>query len=133
MEQVLRVEQLSGRPLRYVLTVILSERGPLTVAELAAAIEQEGFALAGRPSKTISDALRWEIAHERVVRLGRGRYGPGVMPRQTHAWIVQRVDRRRAERNAGPAQIGSPSPIRQRHSDNGDGRQAIASEPRMSR
>ena len=121
MEQVLRVEQLSGRPLRYVLTVILSERGPLTVAELAAAIEQEGFPLTGRPSKTISDALRWEIAHGRVVRLSRGRYGPGVMPRQTHAWIVQRVDRLRANRASTCAPFPAPDPIRQRHSGNGGG------------
>jgi hypothetical protein len=82
---------LSGRALRYLLTLQLFDRGPLTVRQLARAVEQEGFGIEGRPSKTISDALRWEVAHGRVVRLGRGRYGPGRMPRQTLAWIRNRT------------------------------------------
>lgn len=86
---------LCGRPLRHLLTVTLDERGPLSVAELAAAVGREGFALPGRSSKTISDALRWEIRHGRVVRLDRGRYAVGTMLRQTRRWVQQRVDRLR--------------------------------------
>lgn len=82
---------LGGRMLRYVLTDTLCTRGPCTVAELTAAVGATGRVLSGRPSKVVSDALRWEIAHGRVVRLGRGRYGPGRMPRQTRAWIRDRV------------------------------------------
>lgn len=120
-ERVHRGERLRGRPLRYLLTMLLIERGPLTVAGLAGALEQEGFVLKGRPSKTISDALRCEIAHGRVIRLGRGRYGPGTMPRQTRRWIEQRVERLHAHRCAAAAMVEAPNPIGQRHSDNGDG------------
>jgi len=45
----------------------------------------------GRPSKAVSDALRWEIEHGRVRRLGRGRYGPAYIPRSTDYRIHQRV------------------------------------------
>ena len=44
-----------------------------------------------RQSKSISDALRWERRYGRVGRLGRGRYGPGSMPRGTEHRIHQRV------------------------------------------
>jgi len=38
----------------------------------------------GRPSKAISDALRWERERGRVFRRGRGRYGPAhLLPRST--------------------------------------------------
>ena len=83
------------------LTVVLIECGPRTVAQLASEVEREGFALSGRPSKTISDALRWEIEHGRVVRLGRASYGPGTMPRQTRRWIEQRVERLRVRGRVG--------------------------------
>jgi hypothetical protein len=91
---------LTGRNLRYVLTETLFGRGPTTVADLVVAVAQGGFTVRGRPSKTISDALRWEIAHGRVVRLGKGRYGPGRMPKQTRSWIRCRV-RRLAATSAG--------------------------------
>lgn len=91
---------LWGRERRYVLTELLWERGPMTVAELVAAVAAEGWWVGGRPSKTISDALRWEIAHGRVVRLGRGRYGPGRMPKQTKSWIRCRNRRTREEARA---------------------------------
>lgn len=50
-----------------------------------------GFDLGPRPSKRVSDALRWEIARGRVLRTGWGRYAPGTAPRQTRAWIRDRV------------------------------------------
>jgi hypothetical protein len=50
-----------------------------------------GFDVAGRPSKVVSDALRYEIAHGRVRRLKRGRYGPVSMPPSTEYRIHQRA------------------------------------------
>lgn len=83
--------RLTGRNLRYVLTLALFDRGEQTVEELVSMLDADGWAVVGRPSKAVSDSLRWEIGRGRVVRLGRGRYGPGTMPRQTHAWIRARV------------------------------------------
>jgi hypothetical protein len=46
----------------------------MTVAEMVTVLADHGFHLTGRASKVISDALRWEIARGRVVRLARGLY-----------------------------------------------------------
>jgi hypothetical protein len=82
---------IAGRELRYVLTLTLMHAGSLTVRELVGAVERRGFSLGGRPSKTVSDALRWEIRRGRVVRVGRGRYATGSIPRSTRSWIRARV------------------------------------------
>ena len=82
---------LRGVELRYVLTWTLGRDGPATVPELIDALDQDGFEIAGRSSKAVSDALRWEIRYDRVRRLGRGRYGPGGMPRSTEYRIQNRV------------------------------------------
>ncbi len=85
------VEVVRGLRLRYLLTTVLTERGPSSVTELVRAVEGEGFVFAGRGTKVVSDALRWEIAHGRVVKLGRGRYGFGSMPPSTRKRIRRRV------------------------------------------
>lgn len=82
---------LKGIELRYVLAMQLAVHGPATIAELIDALKWHHFWVSGRPSKAISDALRWEIERGRVCRLGRGRYGPGYMPRGTEHRIHQRV------------------------------------------
>jgi hypothetical protein len=82
---------LRGIELRYVLTMTLLHHGRMTVAELAAALDAQGFTTDGRPSKAISDALRWEMQRERVRRLDRGLYGPAGMPRSTEHRIHLRV------------------------------------------
>lgn len=82
---------VSGLDLRYLLTWLLVEGGTLTVGELARRLEADGFGVAMPVSKTLSDALRWEVRRGRVVRVGRGRYGPGAMPRQTRSRIRCRV------------------------------------------
>jgi hypothetical protein len=82
---------LVGLDLRYVLTDCLFEAGPLSVRELVAIVEGDGFVIEGRPSKAVSDALRWEVGRGRVVRLTRGVYGPGFVPRQTRSRIRLRV------------------------------------------
>ncbi len=82
---------LRGTELRYVLTKHLFDYGSSTVKELVDALDAAGFEVAGRASKAVSDALRWEIEHQRVRRFGRGRYGPGWMPRATEHRIHRRV------------------------------------------
>lgn len=88
---------LRGTDLRYVLTMYLAQHGPATVPELIDMLDGYGFAVSGRPSKTISDALRWEIGHNRVWPYGRGRYRFAEMPRSTEYRIRHRVLALRAE------------------------------------
>lgn len=84
--------RLGGRPLRYLLTILLVDaRRPLTVAELIDQVERAGLEIAGRPSKAISDALRWERDKGRVVRVGPSLYSSGSMPDRTERWIRQHV------------------------------------------
>lgn len=82
---------LRGTELRYVLTLYLAQNGPCTLSELIDGLAHQGFAVEGRPSKTISDALRWELNYGRVFRKGRGRYAPGWAPRSTEYRIHKRV------------------------------------------
>ncbi|MCV7402114.1 hypothetical protein H7K24_18385 [Mycobacterium fragae] len=89
--------RLRGIDLRYVLTMHLFSHGRATIAELIEALAWHGFDVDGRPSKSVSDALRWEVRRGRVYRLGRGRYGPGWMPRGTEHRIHRRVMALRAE------------------------------------
>jgi hypothetical protein len=53
---------VSGTDLRYLLTAYLFDHGPATVEELVDALAYHGFRPIGRPSKAVSDALRWETA-----------------------------------------------------------------------
>ena len=87
--------RLVGRDLRYQLTQLVSDRGPMFVADLVEAIDELGFDVGGRPSKVISDALRWEIARGRLVRVGRGAYRLGTIPRSTAYRIAARTRMRR--------------------------------------
>jgi hypothetical protein len=90
-ENELRGIELRGIELRYVLTWYLSHHGRATVSELVEALGRYGFAVRGRPSKSVSDALRWEMGRDRVRRIGRGVYGPRYIPRSTEYRIHQRV------------------------------------------
>lgn len=93
------VPPLWGRSLRFVVVDELMRAGrPVTVAEMVELLAAAGFTLRGRPSKVISDALRWEIRRGRVVRLRRGVYRYRSAPRSTarriavfgrraHAWV----------------------------------------------
>ncbi len=83
---------LWGRPLRYLLIVILDEAaGPLSMVELVARCEAEGVRFSRRPSKVLSDALRWDVRSGRVVRVRRGIYTKGEVPDSTMRWIRHRV------------------------------------------
>jgi hypothetical protein len=96
--------RLQGIELRYALTMYLLQHGPTTVSELIEAMVWQGFSIGGRPSKQVSDALRWERRRGRVRRLARGLYGPGYVPRATEYRIYQRVLAMRAA--AKPLWIG---------------------------
>ncbi len=93
---------LRGRPLRYLLVVILADaRRPLTIVELVSRCRADGAHLGERPSKVVSDALRWEVRERRggvrrVVRLRRGVYAIGEVPDSTMRWIRYRVAEARA-------------------------------------
>lgn len=104
---------VTGIELRYLLTTYLLEHGQTTVAELAGALAAQGFATAGRPSKAISDALRWERGRGRVRKWSRGRYGPGSVPRATEHRIHRRVQALREE-------VADPVSRRGGHPDSSD-------------
>lgn len=83
--------RLRGTELRYVLTWHLALHGAAAIPDLIEALAHHNFDAGARASKSISDALRWERRYGRVVRLARGRYGPGWIPRGTEYRIHQRV------------------------------------------
>lgn len=88
---------LQGRDLRYLLTLVIHQSDhPLTVAELVSILENRGHVIAGRPSKIVSDALRWEISRSRVIRVGRSTYARGHLPRSTASFLRRRVRERHA-------------------------------------
>jgi len=89
VDDLLLVQGLEPRSL---LVLLLLERSrPMSVSELAAAVRQAGFAVAGRPSKGIADALRWELRRGRVVRLQRGAYAAGYVAGVTRHRMRARV------------------------------------------
>ncbi len=99
---------LRGRPLRYLVVAALIEAdGPCSVSELVAVCERQGVAISGRPSKVISDALRWEIDAGRVRRVRRGVYAVDHVPKSTRGWIRQRNAQTRAWLAWSAAQPGS--------------------------
>ena len=104
---------LSGLTLRYVLTTHLRRHGEQSVAELVARLEAEGDRLVGRPSKVVSDALRWEIRRGRVVRTGWGTYASGHIPRGTWHRICRHVEdwRRSAPEPPIALAVRAPEPV----------------------
>lgn len=92
---------LQGIELRYMLTVNLDIHGEASISALIEQLYYQGFSISGRPSKTVSDALRWEMRRGRVRRLRRGVYGPGQMPRSTGQYIHNRAAALRDEAAQG--------------------------------
>ena len=92
---VLGVDRRGGVELRYAICVcLLDAMGPVTVPQLVAELQELDIVIPGRASKTVSDALRWEVRKGRAIRLGRGRYATRWMPRSTEWWIRREVARR---------------------------------------
>ncbi len=99
---------IRGLALRSLLVLILLRRGaPSTVGQLAAEVETAGFALAGRPGKTVSDALRWEMGRGRARRVEAGLYGPGYVAKVTRHRMKLRVAETR-NRGGTPAYANRP-------------------------
>lgn len=110
---------VSGLVLRSALVVLLAEaRRPMTVAALCDGLVRLGLEVEGRPSKAVSDALRWEVARGRVVRVARGSYQLGHLPRTTAWRMRQRVAARVAVSlkggTHGGADVSGASPGRGR-------------------
>ncbi|MGH3641710.1 MAG: hypothetical protein ACRDUX_22080 [Mycobacterium sp.] len=99
---MLNTRELRGIELRYALTLYLAQHGRQTIPQLIRAMTHQGFHFGGRPSKAISDALRWEIGRDRVRHISRGVYGPGAIPRSTEYRIHQRVIAMREEVRGRP-------------------------------
>lgn len=83
--------EVRGTDLRYLVTAYLFDCGPATVDELMEALTYHGFRPAGRASKAVSEALRWEMFQGRAVRVRRGQYRPGTMPQAARDRIYKRV------------------------------------------
>jgi hypothetical protein len=82
-----------ARRLRYVLCVaLLDARGSRSVRQLIDVAEIAGCRLPGRPSKVVSDALRWEVRSGRIARVARSQYVIGSMPRSTAWWLRARLE-----------------------------------------
>jgi hypothetical protein len=101
---------LRGTELRYTLTRLLQLMGQSSVTELVAALDKWNFSVPGRPAKTVSDALRWEMQHDRVLRRGRGRYSATGMPRSTEHRIITRVAALRSAAESLRGGHDSPTP-----------------------
>ena len=99
--------QIDGRQVRRVLvTWLMQSERPLTVPELAQRLADAGLSVTGRPGKVVSDSLRWELARGRVVRVARGSYRIGLVPRSTAYKIMrQAVEIQRGRIPGGPPPV----------------------------
>lgn len=89
---VVGADRTAGVQLRHAICFcLLDADSPLTLSQLLVRLEDLGVLVPGRPSKTLSDALRWEVRKGRAVRLSRSTYGAGTMPRSTEWWIRSRI------------------------------------------
>ena len=73
---------------RYLVACIIERGGEATTADLVGDLRDAGFGVAGRPGKTVSDALRAELARHRIVRVERGVYAEAAIPRSTRYRIL---------------------------------------------
>lgn len=84
--------KLLGDRVRSAVCVVLHDaKRPMRLPEIALAIQALGVPLGLQPTKTLSDALRWEVRRGRVVRDGRGVYKGGPVPRTTLIYMRRRV------------------------------------------
>jgi hypothetical protein len=82
-----------GLVLRSLLVLVLLDAGrPMTLGAMTSAAERRGFAFgSAAPGKEAADALRWEVARGRVVRVGRGVYAAGTVAKVTKHRMRARV------------------------------------------
>jgi hypothetical protein len=77
---------LSGLELRYAALLVLHQRFglPRTIPEMLDDLRSLGvWPAVLPPNKALADALRWEVARERVERVAHGRYRLGYLPDTT--------------------------------------------------
>ena len=74
-----------------IVLALLDANRPMTLVELARAVADRGFAIDGRASKTMADALRHERRRGRVVWLRRGTYAAGYVAKSTQHRFRMRV------------------------------------------
>jgi hypothetical protein len=68
---------IAGRPLRQAAAALVVMAGrPVSVDDIHRMLLARGLNPEGRPSKAISDALRYEVTAGRLSRVARGVYGP---------------------------------------------------------
>ncbi len=85
---------LPTRELRYVLVAELAQAGhPLAIVDLVERLDRRRLPVAEPVNKTISDALRTPLVRGRVVRIRRGCYRVGAMPKATRSYIMKRAAR----------------------------------------
>jgi GNAT superfamily N-acetyltransferase len=95
------LDRIYGLPLRYLACIALRKaRRPLSVAEIVEAIQAEGWDLGDQPNKLVADAIRWEVRKRRILKVARGRYRYGRMPRSTEWWMQNQVASIRSARFA---------------------------------
>ncbi|MFT3714489.1 MAG: hypothetical protein QM774_00685 [Gordonia sp. (in: high G+C Gram-positive bacteria)] len=85
--------ELHGTDLRHWVIGELRKQSPSSVQMLITCAAQQGLSFAGRPSKAISDAIRWELRRGRIVKTGRGVYRLGAVPRTSGRLIDIRLQR----------------------------------------
>jgi hypothetical protein len=112
-------DDVRGLALRYYLyTLLLEAPGPVSVQQLLRLLAREHLIIRGRPSKVISDALRWEIGKGRVRRVSHATYvASRSIPRGTAHRIRCSVAAWREEAAAAalhrpPAPVPAPPPPR---------------------
>ncbi len=106
--------ELYGRDLRYaVVAMLLGAQGPLDIDDILQRIDAAGDVVMGDyPRKVVADALGHEVVRGRLVRVRRGTYGLGHIPRTT-AWrigrwrryVLQREEELAAILGAGQARL----------------------------
>lgn len=83
--------RLYGKAVRQAaLAILLDNRTPTSVSSILWRLSTRGVEVLGpQPHKQVADALRWEVAKGRVVRVRRGVYLARAVPRTTE-WRLWR-------------------------------------------
>jgi len=101
--------ELRGINLRAWLVLTIADSGrAVTVAELVDGIDVSSYGHAGRASKTISDALRWEVRKGHLRRLERGCYALGRLSRSARYRMRNRLRAVRARMQQCGRTTGDP-------------------------
>ena len=101
MQMLNYLDRIYGLPLRYLACITLRRaRRPMSVAEIVRTIQSDGWDLGDQPNKLVADAIRWEVRKRRILKVARGRYCYGRMPRSTEWWMQNQVAAIRSARFA---------------------------------